>query len=347
LRFSVIVPFHGDFSQLQRCLRALESRPGDGEVIVVGDGVPRTTGDLVARQGVRFLEQTPRRGPAAARNLGAAAAQADLLIFVDSDVLVSQTAISQIVDLLDRNPGIAAVFGAYDETPADTSFMSQYRNLAHSFVHQQGSRDAQTFWAGLGAVRRSAFDHIGGFDERFTSASVEDIDLGYRLRAAGHRIRLDPRIQGCHLKRWTLGSSIRIDIWCRGVPWTQLLLRSARMDNDLNLRAEYRLSVVCAYLLVIALGLGAIWPSAFVAAGALMIGLTALNFRYYAYFARRRGAWFALRVFPCHVLHHLCNGVSFVWGFALFSMHRLGAVGLPGAVPAVPWSRNDQLARTL
>ena len=317
---------------------ALEQRPSGGEVIVVGDGSPAGTGDIVARHGFTFIEQTPRRGPACARNRGAAAAAGDILVFVDSDVVVSRTALQQILEVLDQNVGIAAVFGAYDEAPADPAFVSQYRNLAHSFVHQQANPDAQTFWAGLGGIRRGAFESVSGFDERFAAASVEDIDLGYRLRAAGHRIRLDHRIRGCHLKRWTLLSSIRIDILNRGIPWTQLLLRSERLDNDLNLRAEYRLSVVCAYLLALSLVAAVFLPLALIASVLLIIGLVCLNWSYYRYFVKQRGLAFAAKVFPLHVLHHACNGLSFVAGSVLFTMHRALATPLPGALHAAPWS---------
>jgi GT2 family glycosyltransferase len=302
----------------------------------------------VARHGARFVEQLPRRGPAAARNRGASLALGDLLVFVDSDVVVDPTALTQLVDLLEADREVAAVFGAYNEAPADVAFLSQYRNLAHSFVHQQANPEAQTFWAGLGAVRRSAFEDVGGFDERFAMPSVEDIDLGYRLRAAGHRIRLDHRIRGCHLKRWTFLSSIRIDVWCRGIPWTQLLLRSARLDNDLNIRAEYRLSVICAYLLVSSLASALVWPSALLVTALSIVALVSLNWNYYAYFARQRGVWFALRVVPLHAVHHLCNGVSFACGTALFIARRAGAVALPGALPAAPWSSGDRpVARSL
>src|SRR5205807_8681242 len=62
-----------------------------------------------------------------------------------------------------------------------------------------------TFWAGLGAVRRDAFEAVGGFDaERYLVPSVEDIDLGARLATTGHRIELDPAVQGTHLKAWSL-----------------------------------------------------------------------------------------------------------------------------------------------
>jgi GT2 family glycosyltransferase len=345
VQFSVIVPFHADLGQLDRCLAALAARPPGGRVIVVGDGAPAGTRDLAERHGARFIEQPDSRGPAVARNRGAAAADGEVLVFVDSDVVVAPGAIRQLLDRLQADSEAGAVFGAYDEAPDHPGFMSQYRNLAHSYVHQQASSDAQTFWAGLGAVRRQAFVAVGGFDERFTFPSVEDIDLGYRLRTAGYRIVLDHRIRGCHLKRWTLLSSIAIDIWRRGIPWTQLLLRSSRFDNDLNLRAEYRASVVCAYILAISL-IAAFWyPS--ITVSALMVGmLLILNWPYYRFFARRRGLWFAVRVFPLHLLHHLCNGVSVVWGGMAYLLGKAWGIRVPGALPVTTWSQLPALERT-
>jgi len=79
-------------------------------------------------------------------------------------------------------------------------------------------------WAGCGAVRRAAFVEVGGFQEGYLRPSIEDIELGYRLSESGGRIRLAAEVQVRHLKRWTLASIVRTDVWRRGVPWTELLL---------------------------------------------------------------------------------------------------------------------------
>ncbi len=51
-----------------------------------------------------------------------------------------------------EEPDLAAVFGSYDDEPAAPNFLSQYKNLFHHFVHQQGSAEASTFWSGCGAI---------------------------------------------------------------------------------------------------------------------------------------------------------------------------------------------------
>ncbi len=77
-------------------------------------------------------------GPARARNLGASQARGEILLFVDADVTIPPGAIGQVVKVFKREPGIAALFGSYDDEPAESNFLSQYRNLLHHYVHQQG-----------------------------------------------------------------------------------------------------------------------------------------------------------------------------------------------------------------
>jgi GT2 family glycosyltransferase len=333
---TIIIPFHKDLSQLAQSLPAARRSLPDAEIIVAADGAADDCRPLAAASDARVIEVPGPSGPAAARNRAAAAANGEILCFVDSDVVVDPDALSGMYRLLDNEADIAGVFGAYDLTPALPNFMSQYKNLSHAYTHETGNRDAATFWAGLGAVRTKAFRRVGGFDERFTRPSVEDIDLGYRLRRAGYRLRLDPRIRGKHLKRWTVLNSIEIDIRARGIPWTQLIHRFGALANDLNTRVELRLSVVLSCLLVASIAAWALTPIAAAVTLAILMALVGLNFQYYRWFAQQRGLMFALRVVPAHILHHLCNGVSFVAGTSLYLFGRLG-LSLPGALPAGEW----------
>ena len=89
-----------------------------------------------------------------------------------------------------------------------------------------------------------------GFDEqRYRRPAIEDIELGTWLSAAGHKIVLDGRIKGKHLKRWTLRNLLMTDIFDRGIPWTSLMLRAGSLANTLNVKPAQRLSVALAYLI--------------------------------------------------------------------------------------------------
>jgi GT2 family glycosyltransferase len=100
---------------------------------------------------------------------------------------------------LTNMPGVAALFGSYDADPPYPGLVSRYKNLLHHYIHQHGRAEAATFWAGCGAVRRNVCNAVGGVDESYLSAAVEDIELGARLRRGGYRIRLCPDIQVTHL----------------------------------------------------------------------------------------------------------------------------------------------------
>jgi len=319
---SVIVPVRNDPGHLRACLESLAATRGvlDREVIVVDDASTDDSAAVAAALGARVLRLERRLGPAAARNLGAEAAHGEVVFFVDADVCVHPETVGQVVAAFAADPGIDALFGSYDRQPGAPNFLSQYKNLFHHFVHQQGSSEASTFWSGCGAVRRSVFLEMGGFDTSYARPCIEDIELGARLRRAGRRIVLRKDIQARHLKRWTLAGIVRSDVWDRGVPWTELILREGSLPDDLNLRLAQRVSAVLAYLLMAALlaaawrpfGRGlATWLSL---ASLLLLAIVALNRRFYAFFSGERGPLFAARVVPLHVLYYLYSGVALAIG---------------------------------
>jgi GT2 family glycosyltransferase len=334
--FSFIVPFHRDLGCLARCLASLGPRPPLSELIVAADGALEDCRPLALTHGARVVQLEGPLGPAAARNRAADIARGEVLVFVDADVAVSRSGLVRLTQEFSERQGIAAVFGAYDDHPGDPGFMSQYKNLSHSFIHQVSSTSARTFWTGFGAVRADAFRAVHGFDERLKS--IEDIDLGYRLTERGYKVVLDPTLTACHLKRWTVRSAIVSDVRDRGVPWTQLILKYGALENDLNLRQEHRWSVVLVYLALVALALAAYEPRLPAVAGLFLAASTVINRRYYRFFLEKRGAWFTVSAWLLHQLHHVYNGLSLVTGAVLFASTRYLGVSLPGAIPHDRWS---------
>jgi GT2 family glycosyltransferase len=315
VRVSIIVPVCNNPRDLEECLGALHaSTYSNFEIIVVDDASATDESRRVGtRMNARVLGLDRNAGPSSARNLGARAATGDILFFVDADVVVHPDAVGRVVDVLEQHPEIAAVFGSYDDAPRAGGLVSQYRNLLHHYVHQHGDVDASTFWSACGAIRRSVFEELGGFDEKRYPRCIEDIELGYRLRRRGHRIRLDKQLQGKHLKRWTLRSMVRTDVCCRAMPWTRLILETKSAPDDLNLRDNQRISVAAVAIALLSLLLIP-WrlEAGFVTIGALLVVL-ALNRPLYAFYAGHRGLAFAAGAFLLHVLYYFYGGLTYVY----------------------------------
>lgn len=255
---SVIVPVRNSPEQIKACLTSLrQTTYGNMEVLVVDDASTDVTPEVIVALGARSLRLERNVGPAAARNRGAAAAGGEYLLFVDADVCVRPETVADFVATFEGAPEVDAVFGSYDLYPAAPNLLSQYRNLFHHFVHQDARKEASTFWAGCGAIRRAAFEDVGGFDEHFTRPCIEDIELGVRLRKAGRRIELNGKIQVKHLKKWTLWSMLRADVRDRAIPWTELILQQHHMPDDLNLKMSQRICTLLSFGLLGMLILGA------------------------------------------------------------------------------------------
>jgi cellulose synthase/poly-beta-1,6-N-acetylglucosamine synthase-like glycosyltransferase len=312
---SVIVPAYNSSRELRESLPALSrSVPPPLEIIVVDDASTDDTSTVAAKHGAIVLRLGPNGGPGAARNAGSRVALGDIVLFVDADVVVAPDAIRRVGQAFEGDPGLAAVFGSYDRRPRAPGLVSQYRNLLHHYTHQIANPNASTFWSGCGAIRRCVFIGIGGFDAaRFPRPSIEDIELGYRLRAAGYRIRLDREIQGTHLKRWGLLSVIRTDVARRAVPWARLILTEGGAPDDLNVRWDQRVSVSLVGLAAL---LGLMSPLRtellWIAVGALAAALV-INRRWFGFLRRERGLAFAVTCVPLHLLYLLYSGLSFVY----------------------------------
>jgi glycosyltransferase involved in cell wall biosynthesis len=219
------------------------------ECIVVDDGSTDDSAAVAAPYGAVVIPTGARSGPARARNIGAKAARGDILFFLDADVCVSPDTLGKIVEEFIADPDLDGLMGSYDDKPSEQNFVSQYRNLMHCFVHQHSHREATTFWAGCGAIRRQVFLDSGGFDERYGSPAIEDIELGYRLSRADHKLALRADLQVKHLKHWQLRNMVKTDFLYRALPWSELTLESGRMPNDLNLRISQRISVALVLIL--------------------------------------------------------------------------------------------------
>lgn len=321
----VVVPAYRAAHLLPRVLEPLLAMQAAGEVqevLVVDDCSPDDTAEVARQLGARVMVTPQNGGPGVARNLAAEHTDADILWLVDSDVIAWRGGAERVRAAFD-DPEVKAVFGSYDATPDGTPWFSRYKNLMHRYYHQHAKRDAATFWAGCGAVDRAFFLKIGGFDvDTYKVPSIEDIELGYRIRAAGGRIVLDPDLLGKHLKVWSPKNAIHTDIFRRALPWSRLMISSGEIVDDLNTSTTERVRAVVAGLFLLSILLipfvTGMWTITLtLAALAVVINLSLARFM-----LKNGGLAFAAGALLYHQLYYTYSAAAFAW--CLFEYHVLG-----------------------
>ena len=313
---SVIIAFRNARAHLDRCLAAISaSHHKNYELILVDDASTDESSRIACGYTERIITLSARCGPAAARNRAAEQARAEILFFVDADVLCFPDTLGIVERVFQQNPDLDAVIGSYDDDPPETNFLSRYKNLTHHFVHQKGSIEASTFWTGCGGIRRHVFMSMKGFDESYLRPSIEDIELGYRLKRAGKRILLCKHLVVKHAKRWTLRSLLRSDVIGRAIPWTVLQLSYGEILDDLNVERTQRVSalLVCLAVLLGVLGLLRWWF--FLGITLCLVPVLYWNRDLYQFYYRCGGLWFAIRATVMHWVYYIYSALAFGMGF--------------------------------
>jgi mycofactocin system glycosyltransferase len=196
----VVVPAHDRADLLDRCLRAL----ADAYPVVVVDDASKDPAAIQAvadRHGARLIRRHMNGGPAAARNTGLTGTDAALIAFVDSDCAPTARALARLAAHL-ADPSVAAV--APRIVPDEPGPRCALDLGPHPARVAPGTRTAYVPTTTL-IVRRSAIG--AGFDPSLRYG--EDVDLIWRLTAAGALVRYDPSVRVPHVEPTELAARLR------------------------------------------------------------------------------------------------------------------------------------------
>ena len=310
---AVVIPAYNAAATLPDCLAALgRSNRKPDEIILFDDGSSDDTAKIARAAGAVVLTNGGRaQGPAVGRNFAAAAARSEIIAFVDADVAVWPQALGRLEAPLLAGEVVAS-FGSYDDRPKSRRLSAVYANLRHHWVHQQGQREAFTFWSGLGAIKTDTFHALGGFNPRFAKPSIEDVELGIRIIEGGGRIRLVKDALGTHHKDWGVGQLWSTDISRRALPWALLMKEGRGRADDLNIATRERASALAAHLVLVAV-LITFWRPDWWAGVALAIGAyLALNLRFFRFLFRSAGLRGGIAGIFLHWCYHLYASVTYV-----------------------------------
>ncbi|MGQ9920313.1 MAG: mycofactocin biosynthesis glycosyltransferase MftF [Desulfobacca sp.] len=205
-QISIIVPVFNRVQGIADCLQALLALayPADKrEIIVVDDGSQDGTPDQVRHYPVKLLALERNRGQAAARNIGAAAAQGEILAFIDSDCIADPQWLRELVPYFQDERVV--LVGGYVAAYYQHSWLDRFEEV------QSPLNMGREMILGVGAssdfyvptcnvlIRKEAYRRVGGLNEQLRVG--EDVDLCWRLKAQGHHLLYVPKGKVRHQHR--------------------------------------------------------------------------------------------------------------------------------------------------
>lgn len=192
-KISIIIPAYNEATLLTLCLESIEEQDfrGTYEVIVVDNGSSDRTAGIAKLYGARVISETDKQGPVFARIAGFKAARGEILVSTDADCVLPPDWLSRIARHFQRKR-VAGLIMAFEYTTANTVAKRAARLLLPLAIFIDRLSGGHFSGANF-AVRREAYEAVGGFDPKFTT--FEDVDLSNRLRRAGYKLKIDNSIK--------------------------------------------------------------------------------------------------------------------------------------------------------
>jgi glycosyltransferase involved in cell wall biosynthesis len=196
LSFSVVIPVKDTrpyLDELIEALRALDEPAGGYDVIFVDDGSSDGTYERLqqaASSDERFrVLAGPRSGPAAARNVGIAAAKGDFVAFTDADTVPEADWLTAAENVI-RTSDVRAVEGT----------MLPWSQSQPNYPYRMAlNLDGGRYMTGNMVYERQLLTDLGGFDTNFRSPHfLEDSDLAFRAMDRGAEIPYAPAVRIRH-----------------------------------------------------------------------------------------------------------------------------------------------------
>lgn len=321
---SVVIPTYNAERFMPELLDSIFRQRVEGmEVIIVDDCSTDSTVEVVKKYPVRVIQMDVNGGPAKARNRGVKEAKGDIIFFLDSDVIVLDGAIREVKDYFEKNPDAKCVIGICATEPLNKGFVPRYMAM-FEYINLIGTRDnkVSVFAPRCGAIRKEFFQEIGGYDESYKGADVEDFELARRINRTDS-IVINQRILVKH-QFATFMQAVR-NYFKRAIMWVHLFFRERRFDNAGPTSTGNGIAAISAFFSFVLLFFMPFIPAARYAFIIFLIVFLLANMKWFNFMRHEAGLFFSMK--------------------ALFLNYFLGIEVMIAAIYAVivyPFSRRSQ-----
>lgn len=231
---SIIIPAYKAASKLPCLLDSIFATSGldNYEVIVVDDQSPDDTARVVKNYGrsIRYILLKRNSGPAKARNIGARKAKGKVLLFLDSDVICYADTILRVTRAFFKDKDLTALTGVWTRPRSNKQFFPNYKALRDwSYWINERSRKGYyyLFSTRIAAIKKDVFLRLGGFNEAYRGADIEDIEFTYKI-ASRYAILFDEKIRVRH--EFEEFGPIAKKYFRRSFFWSQLFAQRKKFD---------------------------------------------------------------------------------------------------------------------
>jgi GT2 family glycosyltransferase/glycosyltransferase involved in cell wall biosynthesis len=250
-RVSIVIPVYGQHLMTFTCLKSIAATCQDQkiEVIVIDDCSPEPAESALQMvTGIRHIRNAENLGFLKNCNKAVASAQGEFVVLLNNDVIVTPGWLDALTNTYDQRPDVGMVGakliypdGRLQEAGGilwrDGSAWNWGRNQDASRPEYNYLREVDYCSGAVLLLKRSFWNELGGFDERYAPAYYEDTDLAFRVREAGKRVFYQPNAVVVHFEGQSSGTDLT-----QGVKRFQVVNQETFVGRWASILAKHRVN---------------------------------------------------------------------------------------------------------
>jgi glycosyltransferase involved in cell wall biosynthesis len=318
---SIVIPTYNASRFMPGLMDSIFNQAVDNmEVVIVDDCSTDNTVEIAKKYPVRVIQMESNAGPAKARNTGVKEAEGDIIFFLDSDVIVLDGTISEVEDYFRNNPDAKCIIGICATEPLNRGFVPAYMAM-FEYIHLIGQQydRVSVFAPRCGAIKKDFFLEVGGYDENYRGADVEDFELARRINKSDCII-LNPKLLVRH-QFADFRQALKI-YFKRTVMWIHLFFREKQLDNAGPTSPSNGIAAVCAFLSFLSLILMPFAPDAAYLFLILIVIYLFSNVKWWSFMRREAGLPFAMRALLLNYVLGIEIMISAMYGVLSYPFSR-------------------------
>ncbi len=316
---SVIIPFYNSEKSLKQCLEAVyKSTYKNFEVIAVSDNSLDKSDQIIKKFSCKFKRLKKNHGSGFARNIGAKLAKGNILVFIDSDVIIKKDSLNIIQKSFKKKDNYQMIQGIYSHNPNYEKISTQYlQSYQCYYIFSAKKKFIENLVSNFFSIEKKIFFKVGGFDGNFVGSNAEDADLGYRLIKKGYKIPIFRNLKVKHLVDFNIFQFIK-KLSRIHTGEMKMFLRNKNIEKKIS-QKNYKPvinSIVIIFLQIFLIFIKFLYQELPFLQISLILNILLLinNFEFLKFLNSSKGIIVSLKCIPYIYLHMLLFIYSFFWG---------------------------------